>query len=321
MSIAVGSGVFKGDVDDTRYTESRCEPQGYGVALLSSKAKRCMSQSGKSQSEPSSPGVPNSERKPSGTAENMRRDWDARARRNAFLYIASWRNDWNEDSFFDSGEQDYLRLVEPVLEKLSVIPSTRSMAELGCGAGRMTRSFAKRFRTVTAVDISAEMQARAKNYLGSFPNIRWVLSDGETLSGIETGAVDFVFSYLVLQHMPSKAVVYDTIQEMMRVLAPGGAFLLQFNGSHAATMNWKGRFISGVLDGLCSFGLKKMAQGLADAAGIDPEMVGATWRGAALTSAEITEAVRSGGGVPGGFLDADTPMAWCYGGKPTESRA
>jgi ubiquinone/menaquinone biosynthesis C-methylase UbiE len=280
-----------------------------------------MSHSGNSQSEPSSPDVPNSERKSSGTAESMRRDWDARARRNAFLYIASWRNDWNEDSFFASGEQDYLRLVEPVLEKLSLNPSTRSMAELGCGAGRMTRSFAKRFRTVTAVDISAEMQARAKNYLGSFPNIRWVLSDGETLSGIESGTVDFVFSYLVLQHMPSKAVVYGAIQEMMRVLAPGGAFLFQFNGSHAPTMNWNGRFISGVLDGLCSFGLKKIAQSVASAAGIDPEMVGATWRGAALTSAEIAAAARSGGGVPADFLDADTPLAWCYGSKATESQA
>jgi len=280
-----------------------------------------MSHSGNSQSEPSSPAVPNSGHKPSGAAETMRRDWDERARRNAFLYIASWRNDWNEDSFFASGEQDYLRLVEPVLEKLSLTPSTGSMAELGCGAGRMTRGFAKRFRAVTAVDISAEMQARARNYLQSFPNIRWVLTDGETLAGIESGAVDFVFSYLVLQHMPDKVVVYGAIREMMRILAPGGAFLFQFNGSHAPTMNWKGRFISGVLDGLCSVGLKRIARSLAGVAGIDPEMVGATWRGAALTSAEIAEAVRSGGGVPADFLDADTPMAWCYGRKATESRA
>ena len=68
----------------------------------------------------------------------MRRDWDARARRNAFVYIASWRKDWEETSFFESGEQDYQRLVEPILKQLQFDPASKSMAELGCGAGRMT---------------------------------------------------------------------------------------------------------------------------------------------------------------------------------------
>ena len=36
----------------------------------------------------------------SNSKETMRRDWDERARRNAFLYIASWRKDWNEDVLF-----------------------------------------------------------------------------------------------------------------------------------------------------------------------------------------------------------------------------
>ncbi len=97
--------------------------------------------------------------------DSMRRDWDERAKRDAFLYIASWRKDWDEASFFESGEQDYLRLVQPILQKLQFDPEEKSMAELGCGAGRMTKSFAKRFKSVSAVDISAEMQSRAKVYL------------------------------------------------------------------------------------------------------------------------------------------------------------
>src|SRR5262249_53773943 len=136
----------------------------------------------------------------------MRRDWDERARRDAFYYIASWRKNWDKTSFFESGEQDYLRLVHPILEKLQFDPANKSMAEIGCGAGRMTKSFAQRFQAVTAVDISGEMQSRAKEYLPSFSNIHWVLSNGEMLSGIESASVDFVFSYLVLQHMPKKEV-------------------------------------------------------------------------------------------------------------------
>ena len=183
----------------------------------------------------------------------------------------------------------------------------------------MTRSFAQRFLSVSAVDISAEMQSRAKGYLTSFSNIRWVLSDGETLSDIENNSVDFVFSYLVLQHMPNKEVVFSAIVEMMRILRPGGAFLFQFNGSKRPTMNWKGRVISGALDGLSSVGLKKVSQGMASLVGIDPEMVGKTWRGAALSPEEIMEVIRTRQGSPEGFLKPDTPLAWCYGRKQKEA--
>jgi ubiquinone/menaquinone biosynthesis C-methylase UbiE len=250
----------------------------------------------------------------------MLRDWDARARRNAFFYIASWRKDWDEVSFFDSGENDYLRLVHPILEKIQFDTASKAMAELGCGAGRMTRSFAQRFQSVSAVDVSAEMQLRAREYLRSFSNIRWVLSDGETLSGIRSATVDFVFSYLVLQHMPTKEVVFSSIREMMRILGPGGVFLFQFNGSDQPTMNWKGRAISGILDSIASMGLHSASRWIANLVGIDREMVGKTWRGAALTSAEIAEAVRSGGASPEDFMDAGTPLAWCYGSKLREKR-
>jgi SAM-dependent methyltransferase len=251
----------------------------------------------------------------------MRRDWDERARRDAFLYIASWRKDWDEVSFFDSGEQDYHRLVRPILHKLQFIPASKTMVELGCGAGRMTRSFAQRFQSVSAVDISAEMQSRAKGHLQSFSNIRWLLTNGETISDIETASVDFVFSYLVLQHMPTKEVAINSIEEMMRILRPNGVFLFQFNGSDRPTMNWKGRAISGIVDGIASLGLNSVSRRIASVVGIDPEMVGKTWRGATLTSAEVDRAVRSGLGLPGEFPDASTPLAWCYGRKKLERRS
>ena len=251
--------------------------------------------------------------------KTMRRDWDDRARRNAFLYIASWRKDWDEKSFFASGEEDYLRLVHPVLQKLQLDPTNHAMAELGCGAGRMTRSFAQRFQSVAAVDISEEMQCRAKSYLQSFPNIRWILSDGETLSGFENASVDFVFSYLVLQHMPNKEVVFTSIREMMRILRPGGAFLFQFNGSERPTMNWKGRTISRILDGMAAGGFRGASRRIASLVGIDPEMVGKTWRGVALSEQEIAEAVRSSESSHVKFLDEGTPLAWCFGRKQSEA--
>ncbi len=248
-------------------------------------------------------------------SDSMRRDWDDRARRDAFRYIATWKDNWNEETFFASGESDYQRLVEPVLLQLAVRPAGSSMAELGCGAGRMTRAFARRFLSVTAIDISEEMQSRAKDYLRESTNVRWVLSEGVELTGVETSSVEFVFSYLVLQHYPSRELIAGSIGEMMRILRTGGAFLFQFNGSHRPTMNWRGRIVCAMLDGLCSIGLKRQAQSCARLTGIDPEMIGRTWRGIALRSGEVDKMVRNAGGLPAGFQGADSPLAWCFGHK------
>ena len=251
--------------------------------------------------------------------DSMRRDWNERARHNAFLYIASWRRDWTEESFFASGEADVQRIVHPILEKLHLNPSVSSMAELGCGAGRMTRAFAKQFQSVTAIDISEEMQRKAQKYLADFSNVRWVLVDGVALAAIESSSLDFVFSYMVLQHYPSDELIAASVREMLRIVRPGGAFLFHFNGCHQPTMNWNGRAISSFLDGLCAIGLKRPAQALARAAGIDPEMIGKTWRGVALTSNEVESMVREAGGVPAGFEGLDTPFAWCFGRKAPQT--
>lgn len=251
-------------------------------------------------------------------SHSMRRDWDERARKNAFHYIASWNQTWDEQSFFSSGEADYQRLVEPIVSQLAVSPASSSVAELGCGTGRMTRAFARRFRSVTAIDISGEMQRRAKQFLAEFTNIQWILCDGVALSAVQSSSQELVFSYLVLQHYPSAEHVAKSIQEMMRILRPGGAFLFHFNGSNRPTMNWRGRFVSAVLDGLCTIGLSRAAKACARMAGIDPEMIGKTWRGVALRSEEVDKMVRAAGGLPAGFQGVDTPFAWCFGRRIVE---
>lgn len=251
----------------------------------------------------------------------MKKDWDQRARRDAFFYIASWRKDWSESSFFDSGRRDYSTLVEPVLKEMNLNPSTASMAEVGCGAGRMTRTFAKTFAAVTAVDISAEMLASARHYLSECENVSWVLTDGTNLCGVPSETVDFVFSYLVLQHFPTRALIFSMIREMLRILRPGGVFLFQFNGSARHTMNLRGRAISSVLDGLCTVGLRRISQALASLSGIDSEMIGATWRGAALQAADVEAVVCAAGGRSVAFIERDTPLAWCYGRLSLEGQS
>jgi ubiquinone/menaquinone biosynthesis C-methylase UbiE len=252
--------------------------------------------------------------------DSMRQDWDDRARKDAFHFIASWRSDWDEASFFASGEEDYARLVRPALERLSFDPAGKSMLELGCGAGRMTRCFATHFSSVCAFDVSAEMQKRGREYLSGFSNIRWVLGDGASVSGVDSSSVDFVFSYLVLQHMPAEPLAFALVAEMMRVLRPGGAFLFQFNGEMRSSMNWKGRVAWGCVDLLWSSGLRSASRAAARALGGE-ELAGKSWRGVSLTPVKIEAVVRAAGGSILQVSGGGTPMTWCSGRVSSRSHS
>jgi hypothetical protein len=54
---------------------------------------------------------------------SRRRDRDERAQSDAFRYIASWRDTWDEEEFFRSGAKDYRSLVQPVLARYQFDPA------------------------------------------------------------------------------------------------------------------------------------------------------------------------------------------------------
>jgi SAM-dependent methyltransferase len=243
----------------------------------------------------------------------MSRDWDARARKNAFHYIASWRKEWDLESFIASGREDLERLVVPVLARCGLPAAGKCMLEIGCGAGRMTASFAKRFERVYAFDISHEMLCRARQMHPAEKNILWLLGNGADISCIASDSMDFVFSYLVLQHLPEEVLILQYIREMLRVLRPGGVFLFQFNGGLEPTMNWRGRLAWGVMDALWAARLGMLSRRVASALGLDPALAGKTWRGASIVAGSVAECVHAFSGVVREISGENTPMAWCCG--------
>jgi len=247
--------------------------------------------------------------------ESMRQDWDERARKDAFHYIASWRKDWNPETFFQSGEEDFQKLVAPVFNRRSWELQGKTMLELGCGAGRMTRSFARRFSRVHAFDISPEMLRHARALFPDAANVDWTLGNGNDLSGVDTESVDFVFSYIVLQHMPASEFALRYIREMLRVIKVGGMFLFQFNSVPAMTMNWKGRLAWNIVDFPWTFGFRRVSRGVATLMGLSPEIAGKSWRGASLDIAAIRQSIDAAGGLVEDLTGVHTPMTWCSGSK------
>lgn len=247
--------------------------------------------------------------------EAMRLDWDERARADAFHYIASWRKDWDSNSFFQSGEEDLQRLVVPVLRRLDFNPANQVALELGCGAGRMTRSLSRNFGKVYAIDISPEMLRHARALLPDTSNIEWILGNGNDLSCLDDGAVDFAFSYIVLHHMPSRDLALGYIREILRVLKLGGVFLFQFSTLRTPTMNWKGRMAWRIVDIPNSVGLRSVGRRIASVLGLPVELAGTSWRGSTLDVTTVRDTVAAAGGCVGEITGEGSARTWCAGKK------
>jgi len=164
--------------------------------------------------------------------EQMRRDWDERARENARYYVNTEREDWTDEQFFASGERT---VAEEILTDMINIchgkdPKEMKVLEIGCGAGRVTRALAGLFGEVYGVDISGEMIARAKHALAGFPNAHLYQNSGSDLAVLGNVEIDFAFSSIVFQHIPSREVIENYVREVHRLLRSGGLFKFQVQG-------------------------------------------------------------------------------------------
>jgi SAM-dependent methyltransferase len=248
----------------------------------------------------------------------MHQDWDAR--KNAFYHIASWRKGWDPTAFVVLGEEDYQLLVAPSLSRAGLSSQGRTILELGCGAGRMTSCFAGRFGSVIAFDVSAEMLDRARKLLSQASNITWVHGNGVDLSGAEDGSADFVFSYLVSQHLPAEDLACSCIREIFRVLRPGGLCLFQWNGVERPTMNSRGQLAWGAIDMSWTIRLECSGRSPARLSRFGLQTVGKSWHGVAMSAARVLDTTRSSsGGTILEIRDERTPMAWCCARKDTSA--
>ena len=149
------------------------------------------------------------------------RFWDERAREQPFFYVDNTVDYRNPDveRFWAEGEE----VVSAILHELGIeVRETNTIVEIGCGVGRLTRPLARRAGRVVAVDVSAEMLARARELNPELHNVRWLHGEGESLAGIETESADGCFSHVVFQHLPDPELTLGYVREMGRVLRPGG---------------------------------------------------------------------------------------------------
>ena len=107
-----------------------------------------------------------------------------------------------------------------VLRQVPLELAEKRVLELGCGTGKNTEWLAAKARSVTALDFSHGMLARARERLTS-SNVRFAWHDIREPLPVEDGSVDVVVGNLVLEHVDDLAPVFA---EAARVLTSGGQF-------------------------------------------------------------------------------------------------
>jgi SAM-dependent methyltransferase len=162
--------------------------------------------------------------------ERMRAEWNERALEDAYYYVAFGRRGQDDEEFFATAE-DVVRALESELKRLPPAERrARRALEIGCGPGRLMRPMSWNFGEIHGVDVSDEMIVRATENLKNIPNAFPVHSDGTSLSNYPDELFDYVYSYAVFQHIPSRDIVFSYLREARRVLKPGGIVRCQLNG-------------------------------------------------------------------------------------------
>jgi ubiquinone/menaquinone biosynthesis C-methylase UbiE len=133
---------------------------------------------------------------------------------------------WELAEFFATGEAEITEVLK-ISDDLGEPVRRRRALDFGCGVGRLSRSLAERFGECVGLDISEGMVKLARELNEDRPNCHFVVNAAPDLEQFESGSFDFVYSSLVLQHMPSAEMVEAYVGEFLRVLRPGGLAVFQ----------------------------------------------------------------------------------------------
>jgi SAM-dependent methyltransferase len=124
---------------------------------------------------------------------------------------------WNWDS--PAGRRRARRRAELFVERAALGPGRRVL-ELGCGTGIFLEMVARCGATIAAVDLSADLLARARERVKAMANVR--LTRGNAMDmPYPTGAFDAVYGSSILHHLD----LPRALAEVHRVLKPGGSIV------------------------------------------------------------------------------------------------
>ena len=132
---------------------------------------------------------------------------------------------WDSGEFFTTGEREAERVLA-MCRSHALNVSSGKLLDFGCGVGRMTRAFSNFFASCVGIDVSNNMVSLAKRFNTDRPQCDFIVSDNVQLP-FASKSFDFVFSVLVLQHLPTKKMILNYIAEFIRIAKDNGVVVFQ----------------------------------------------------------------------------------------------
>lgn len=144
-------------------------------------------------------------------------------------------NNWNIEDFLKTGEAEVENIFSQ-MNKLNIGLSRGEMLDFGCGVGRLARHWLKYFDKYNGTDISPAMLEKARELNHNLAVEFFV--NGENLAILADNKFDFVYSGIVLQHLPNKEFIKKYLLEFKRILKPNGVLVFQL----PSKIPWRFRF-------------------------------------------------------------------------------
>jgi ubiquinone/menaquinone biosynthesis C-methylase UbiE len=133
-------------------------------------------------------------------------------------------NNWDLEEFLKTGEKEVENILSE-LKNLNIALAKNEMLDFGCGVGRLARHFLKYFSKYNGTDISRPMIEKAR-VINSGLQAEFFINEAD-LKIFSDNKFDFIYSGIVLQHLPSRELIKKYILEFKRILKNEGILVFQ----------------------------------------------------------------------------------------------
>jgi ubiquinone/menaquinone biosynthesis C-methylase UbiE len=133
---------------------------------------------------------------------------------------------WDIKRFLQTGN-DEVKALMAGLKALDYPKDHLKALDFGCGSGRITLPLSSYFEESYGVDISDPMIKRARILAKNNNRCKYFVNKSDDLKMFKSASFDLVYSFIVLQHVGSKELVFSYLREFLRVLKKGGIVVFQ----------------------------------------------------------------------------------------------